>query len=490
MNIEFLKARNEEKTFTVNSMYYHSSYNPSKEAERFTQDLKLNPGTKYLILIEPGFSYAHDFLKQKYPELKIGVIRIINSIVDDSYDFKIDYSDDGNLYNSFLKLTEDELLNTQVTAWPVAEKIFPKEVSSIWNTFLQSLEYAKTVLITRQYFEKKWLLNSISFFCNISKIDCLKETQKPVVITASGPSLKNAIPVIKQNKEKITLVALSSSISPLLSNDIIPDLCLSTDGGYWARKHLKKLVNHPEIPLLLSSEANTYKKILNDNPVIPLNYEDGISGKLFDYLKIPYTKAKRNGTVSGTALSLFNNQIYFCGLDLAFNKGFSHTQPNELETENSIFDTRIAPKEKRITKSGLNTQSVKIYENWFKDQKDVQTVIRVIDTEYKKNNLGLIKDIDSSEFEKKLNGLQEDKTPVTEERLTISFEQKKEIKAKLNEFIKTYSDSSEWKTSLFPLDFISLSHCTSENDKNHIEEKINTNNNELIQKIRAIIDAE
>ena len=147
MNIEFLKARNEEKTFTVNSMYYHSSYNPSKEAERFTQDLKLNPGTKYLILIEPGLSYAHDFLKQKYPELKIGVIRIINSIVDDSYDFKIDYSDDGNLYNSFLKLTEDELLNTQVTAWPVAEKIFPIEVSSIWNTFLQSLEYAKTVLI-------------------------------------------------------------------------------------------------------------------------------------------------------------------------------------------------------------------------------------------------------------------------------------------------------------------------------------------------------
>ena len=492
MNIEFIKAKNGEDSFTVDSIFFHSSYAPKKEAERFVQGIDFSFNPKIIILIEPGLSHTKEFLKQRFPDAKIGIIRILKELKkdDNAWDFVIDYSNTDELYNAFTKFSEEELLNTQVLCWPVSEKLFFDEIKNIWQSFKQSLEYAKTILITRQYFEKKWLINSVNFFINTKNLYSLNKTKLPVVITASGPSLKNALHILKEKRDSIFIAALSSSLSVLLKNNIIPDVCVSTDGGFWATKHLKKLCTK-NVPLLMSAEANVYKKVLEKNPIVPLNYDDGISNKLFEYLNYYSVGAKRNGTVSGTALDLFKNYtdtIYFCGLDLAVTKGYSHTQPNELEIENSCFDTRINTKEKRVSQGQFNTSSLKIYEDWFNAQSLQQKVYRVIDKEYKNNTLGQIKDISSSDFENQIKNENKD-LALTSEKITIGQEDLKTIKQKILDFINKNADTDEWKKQLFPLDFVLTMHAKNDEERKLLIEKLNTKNDKIIKKIKALIDA-
>ena len=125
---------------------------------------------------------------------------------------------------------------------------------------------------------------------------------------------------------------------------------MTTDGGFWAGEHLKKLLKH-DIPVAMSSEAFCSKNLLNKLSVLPLIYGEGISKELTKASGINSKSAIRNGTVSGTAL-LFAFQystknIFFCGLDMANQTGFQHTQPNELELNNSLYDNRIKNKETR-----------------------------------------------------------------------------------------------------------------------------------------------
>ena len=82
----------------------------------------------------------------------------------------------------------------------------------------------------------------------------------PVLVCASGPSLNCCIKIIKQFEDKLFIICLSSALSVLIKNNIIPDLVFSTDGGYWAGEHLKHLKKNKDIPLAVSCEAFVPKK--------------------------------------------------------------------------------------------------------------------------------------------------------------------------------------------------------------------------------------
>lgn len=494
MNIEFTKAKNSELTFTLNSIFFHSSYSPSKEAQRFCDNLKILNGTKSLILIEPGLNYCYSFLKEKYPNLQIGIIRIIDELKNDNskWDFVINFINKEGFYNSLINLSEEQLLNSQLVNWPVSENFFKNEINDIWHEYKNALEYAKTILITRQYFEKKWLLNSVKFFSNTNKIYKVLPFSNNTVIAASGPSLKKSIKVLQENRKKYILIALSSAIKPLLSNNLIPDLCISTDGGYWAKQHLKQLTINKNIPLAISSESSVYTKILKQNPIIPLNYEDGISNELFNFLDFKYVNAKRNGTVSGTALDLIKNltteNIFFCGLDLKQISGYSHTQPNELEINNSIFDNRIKTKEKRISTQGFSNYSLDIYRNWFSQQKNVSKIYRVIDD---KNNaeLGNIKNISTEKLNILLNEKTQEKSEIIKKEIELSENDFIKIKNQILKYIKEKSSTEKWKKQLFPLDIFSINHAESQERIDNLTKKLEQKNEDLINKIQEMLNA-
>ena len=484
------KAKNGENTALLENIFIHSNYNPSKEAERFVANLKIPYIPQNIVISEPGLSYIIPFFRNLYPMAKIGAIRYIPdfSNYNENFDFIINFYEfnsssefENYLFNFF---GEEKLLLTYFCKWDATSKQLQSIDFSVWSCIKNSMEKAKTLLITRQYFEKKWLLNSVNFISNIEQTALPeKKIETPVIIISSGPSLIPFIEIIKQNQTKFFIICLSSAISVCIKNNIHPDLCLSTDGGYWAGQHLKK-IDKTDTILALSSESYCPKKILNQSIVLPLDYEDGISTKLLKDSGLKCFSAKRNGTVSGTALelalSLSSSDIFFFGLDLANQKGFQHTQPNELDINSCISFNKINNSEKRYVVSEYSKSSLEIYLKWFQDfQPKERKIYRVINQNNKKNTLGKIKDIEIDFLKNYISKIKDSKE---NNYFKVETTQKKiySLKAILPQFLA----DSELKKQLYPLDFIQYHH----ENNNEILKKIDDKHNDLQKKIWAMIN--
>jgi len=462
LDITFQKAKNGEETALAGNFFLHSNYAPIKEAERFVENLNIPYTPSIIIITEAALSYVTLFLKKKFPTARLGVIRYSSAFneYNSNFDFVLNYYDHNN-FEAYLEtiFTEEELLTVFFYPWTPSSKAFAQTDKIVWTSIKAAMERSKTLLITRQYFEKKWFLNSCTFIKGLSTAAQLKVPQdKNVLIISSGPSLKAFLPAIIENQNKFFIICLSSAISLCLKNSIIPDICMTTDGGYWASEHLKKLYNN-KIPLAMPAEAYIKKSLLSELPILPLDYGDGISNKILKAAGIPTLRAVRNGTVSGTALlfalNYFTGDVYFCGLDLAAQKGFQHTQPNELELNSRLKDNRINNQCTRLTRSELTNGSLDIYKQWFINNPvklENRNVFRLINKDSKKNSLGWIEDLELSSFEKEILKLKAEKKSLFNSSQVFT-----NIKAALK-YIRDLNNEELLKKQLFPLDFVKLSH--------------------------------
>lgn len=488
MKVTIQKAKNGEETAIFENHFLHSNYAPVKEAERFVENLQLPYIPSIIIITEPALSYITVFLKKRFPDIKLGVIRYTSDFenYNNGFDLVLNYYEHSDFEN-FLenKLNEEELLQTYFISWTPSSQAFNETDKKVWQNIKAAMERAKTLLITRQCFEKKWFINSCNFirYCK-NLVDIKFPIDKDVLIISSGPSLKAFIDTIKNNQEKFFIICLSSAISVCLKKNIKPDLCMSSDGGYWAGEHLKALYKN-SIPLALPAEAYCKKSLLFKLKLLPLDYGDGFSHELLAASKIKYYKALRNGTVSGTALhfalSYFTKNVFLCGMDMAAQNGFQHAQPNQLEINSSIFDNRIKNKMTRLYKSGLTNASLEIYRQWFINNPfntESRKVYRLIQKSDAKNNLGWIEDLELKSFENTCaNTSLSEKTLFTSEVYDFDY----------NQSVKELLNNDKWKKQLFPLDYVQLSHTQ---EKEAINAKIKSEWKNLKAKAENILNAD
>lgn len=492
MSLEYSKAKNETPTCKWNNIYLHSSYNPDQEAKRFTETLSPNFIPSNIIIIEPALSYCIPYLREKFPSSKIYAIRLIKDIKNE---FKCDgeflISDiekidnlESELFNYF---GETELLNSFFITWPPAHNAFAEEDSRIWLMLKKLLKDCQSILATRQFFAERWIKNQINFLTRIEKTASINKTPLPVLICASGASLNASLSYIKKLQQRFFIISCSSSIKALLSNDIIPDLCISTDGGFWAKKHLNCLIKYQnEIKLAVSSESNIPSDLFSQNniTIVPLAYCDNYDSTIYEQLKIPYEKAKRNGTISGTALELAMNissgNIYLCGIDLETSNGFVHTQPNELETENSIKDNKIFSKDKRTFMQGRDSKQLSLYRNWFINNSDRfgSRVFRVSCKHRFINKLGQIKDINFDDLIK----MESDKVKNTADFFKKTIVLKSDKKTILS-LIKNLINNDQWIKNYYPADCLMIDRSQDTDVKAEYKKKLDIKLSKLTEYI-------
>lgn len=488
-SIVFTNAKNNSLSCSYNGKPLHSMYNPQNEAERFIQLLECNFVPKVICIIEPCISYCVEPLRKKYSNCKIICIRhqTVFSQFDNLFDKVFYFEDSINFENQFFDYLGEELIcSTFFINWQNSSNIFINETTRIWTSLKNILEKASTILYTHDVFAKRWFLNSVKILKNSNTIGTIKKIESPIVIACSGPSLQNCFRTLEKNRKKIFLIAVSSALASLISNNIFPDLVISTDGGFWAKKHLDPLLKY-DIPLAICQEANVNPKILNNRTIIPLLYNDGIECNLFiPYIKNPFF-AQRNGTVSGTAselaLEITDGLVYAFGLDLCSSKGPQHTKPNLNEPYNSLKDFRLTPAEYRNTRTRFNSQSLKIYHNWFESRTESKwnrfyRVSKAGDLD-KNNKLGKIRDIDISEFEIQLKNIKE--TSYEIEKYT-----KKDNKD-LNLIIKNLINSENWIKNIFPMDYLTYQKMQDDSQKQQKLNEIITKNDDFIKKIQRVI---
>ena len=495
MNLLFGSAKDNNQTVSLDNHYIHSLYSPIKEAERF---VSLLPSLEcdLILLIEPGLPYTLPFLKKKYPNAKIAIIRLIKDFnaYNSDWDFVFEYNNAQALENTLLStFTEEELLCSQLLDWTPTKNLFQSQNLQIWQAYKNVLEHYRTILVTRQYFEKKWIINTCNYIKYLTNdFSIINKTSKPILIISSGPSLNKVIKELSQFREKCFIICLSSAIRVLLSNNIQPDLILTTDGGYYAGQHLKQLFNLENLIVAAPCEAFIQKPLLESLNMIPCTYSDGISKKMLKACNINAITLERNGTVSGTALKLAlqltDNNIYCLGMDLAPSQATQHTEPNELEINNSLKDFRLSNKETRQTKARFNSGSLAIYRNWFENLSGLKNeVFRVIENQEK---LGEIKNINYSDFISNMisaKTITQDKTIFKKQKKYSDEEISNKIK-KLKSFIEKSNSTEEWKKQIFPVDYISIKHAKNQEEKKLLLENLEEKNQRLLNKIGKLLN--
>lgn len=409
--ISFSDAKNGEKTCSLAGKHIHSAYNPSREAEQFVLHLNVPFNPAAVIIIEPALSYCLPFLRKRFPDARLCAVRVASdfSESDDKWDVCLYAKNDCGLGEQlFSALGEETLCSAVFFSWTAAESVFPEDTKAVWQEIKSAVLKSRDVLATRSFFATRWLKNTVKYCVQLKNPALIKKGTCDIVVAASGPSLMTSIPKLKAFRDDFFLIAVSSALLPLLAHHIRPDLVISTDGGYWAKKHLEaNRFPAKDIPYAIAAEGSCPAELLEHSIVVPLYYEDGLEKEFLADCKIPAMSAQRNGTVSGTAaefaLSLTEGNIFFCGLDLAKTPAEQHCAPNALEQLKEIKDNRLNPKENRIAAAASgNEGALAVYRNWFtaESYRLGKRLYRLSKNHAYPTTLGKIQDINWETFER------------------------------------------------------------------------------------------
>lgn len=507
MPLTFFASKNGSTSCEYNKLALHSRYNPEREAESFVQNINCPFLPKAIIVTEPALSYCLEFLRKKFPKAIMCAVRLRAdcdfSESDKLWDhvFRLNILNQGNSCNDKrfdVQLFADEIYNflgeeilcaTLSLAWQPSSKIFIEENSAAWNAIKMATEKAKTVLYTRGFFSARWIKNTVIFCKNVSNVLGIKKGNTPIVIVASGPSLEAAIDVLKKYREKYFLIAVSSAVSACAYYNIEPDFCITTDGGFWAKRHFDFCKKN--MRLAMPAEAALPVSLYETAKIFPLAYGDGFADTLLEKCGFKPQKAERNGTVSGTAamlaMSLTDADIFFCGLDMMPSPSFQHAQPNELELLNSMSDCRISTKETRISASRFaSTKSLEIYRSWFSMLPENLSK-RIFRVGVDKNNnppLGKIKDIDVNFFEKAIMSSGEKLPELFSEKILYEKKQRAKI---IKDLLSTECESENFKREFFPAEFVSMERTIDVSEKQKMSKLLDERCKKLCEKLERLV---
>lgn len=332
-----------------NGVTIHSSYSPERDASRFVDNLNIKDG-RYLFLISgAGAGFLYKELTRRYPD------SIILSIFYNRELYTAGYPGLRNswIFGSGVPLRS--FLNSQIPdymlpalrliEWEPCARAFPYAHSTVSLGILSFIEERNASIVTTVNFSRRWFRNAIlNIKDGFSFLDpSYFNIEKPVLITAAGPSLSHSFPLINKYRSRLFIAALPSSLKSLYHNSIKPDLIVNTDPGFWNRYHFA-FDNIKDIPIAmpLTASFNRYK-----NPVFIINQDTVLEKILFDYFNFPFVLIPENGTVAVTAirlaLKLSKHPVFISGLDLDFDDIHEHVAPHSFTTLLRTGENRLFP---------------------------------------------------------------------------------------------------------------------------------------------------
>jgi hypothetical protein len=346
----------------------HSRYDPAREAARFVDSCGIRFNPFCVVVTEPGESYLSPALRERFPSAILVALRYDQARFSDSdsrWDAVWRPGTDVALPAFLFNIIPDECLPLTVfLPWKPADDAWPIEAKSVWRDIASVIRTQASVMHTRDHFGRRWFSNMIRNAALACSFVTVERDTLPIILAAAGPSLER-LPAFPRRSFRV--YAVSAAVSALLDRGITPDLCIATDGGFWARDHFRAF---PEgVPVAFPLEAAIPSDILEHNPVALLDYGSLLERELCFRCGLNGAKASRNGTVAGTAalfaLSRTEAPVYASGLDLAPSDSFTHARPHVSDNPLSASAWRLKPLSASLFERNLETASLDMYAAWF-----------------------------------------------------------------------------------------------------------------------------
>jgi hypothetical protein len=298
-----------------------------------------------------GLGYHINFLKEKYPDIKIITVEKEKEILLKCNEFypknlnKIPVISSPNDIEPIF--SNIDLANFKGIAhyihkpsYQLNQEFYDETVNNI-KLFISS---RISDLLTRFEFEEKWIEN---IFKNLKHIEYSMDVAGlfgkfqniPGIIVSAGPSLKNNVEELKKIKDKAVIVSVDTSLKILNNHDIEPHFVLTLDAQKHSVKHfsgikpkstilIADIVSCPAIlnsynGVKIISTTSKYYPDHNGNTIRETTpMIDWIEKKCFQSEDIRFGDIQSGGSVSTSAFDLLLNMgcdpIILAGQDLAY----------------------------------------------------------------------------------------------------------------------------------------------------------------------------
>ncbi|HUU42830.1 MAG TPA: 6-hydroxymethylpterin diphosphokinase MptE-like protein, partial [Planctomycetota bacterium] len=147
------------------------------------------------------------------------------------------------------------LLGTRVVPHLPSVESFPAEYARLREVIRDFITYAQTCLATTVSISvesRRNVMMNAAYYCFCPGIDDLEGILKgyPAVIVAAGPSLQRNIDRLARVRGRGVLIAMSTSLKPLLAKGIVPDFACFIDFAWLSRKYFTGLEGYEPITMV------------------------------------------------------------------------------------------------------------------------------------------------------------------------------------------------------------------------------------------------
>jgi hypothetical protein len=172
---------------------------------------------------------------------------------------------------------------------------------------------------------------------------------KPVVVCGAGPSLDEALPVLRAHRETLFILACDTASGALAQAGVVPDAVVCLEGQIYNVEDFLPLQGKPTTLIAdLTSHPSSYRALPGPLNLTLSEYTESAFLSRLAASGLPVTLVPPLGSVGVLAIRiarLLGGRILVTGLDFAFNQGKTHCS-------GSPADLRARRRESRTDKRG------------------------------------------------------------------------------------------------------------------------------------------
>ncbi len=349
-------ARNGELTMAVPAeagrvLYLHSRYQPADEAKKLIDAIAVDDTSVFYVY---GFGLGHHvqqlFAKSSSeslififePDVRVlktaFAVRDFAEVIESRRVMIFTEPDKGDL---FVKLTPNTAMISTGHATirnPASVQRSKKYFEQIDLWLEEFAAFGRTSMNTLIINGRKTaenLAKNIGWYVAAPDISLLKDRHlsQPAIIVSAGPSLRKNKHLLKQASEHAIIIAVQTTLQPLLEMGIEPDYVTSLDYHEICTRFFEKLPKTLRTELVAEPKATSLIFDLNPGPLWLLG--NSFVNQLLPEMKLARTSLQSGATVAHLAFYLAQHlgcePILFVGQDLGFSDGLCYTPGTSYE---------------------------------------------------------------------------------------------------------------------------------------------------------------
>ena len=351
-NVAFVKTHKGNVVFLKGDIPTDDTIDPVGYAKSLvTRTMKDCSSNDIIVTVGIGVGYILDELynstKAKIviyePDVKF--LRFVFEAVDLTQyliDKRVFISNDLNectefIYNNYL--TEDKL---EFLVSPILSIFYKNDYEELSQNLYSKLKAKIVDMNTIKAFSKKWVENVISFISKDKSYYSLEDlkwafTGKQALILGAGPSLKDNIEQIKKYRDKFVIFSVNKNLEFLEKHDIVPDFAVFADAKNMERQHKFSEEYISKINIISDWKADIYvSELKSKSQILYFSDNEFFIKKYARDLGIQLFSSEQTTSIISLMCANYMDfeNIYFCGLDLAFKDNVPYFNDNEINISN------------------------------------------------------------------------------------------------------------------------------------------------------------